>query len=202
MGSDEDITRLVAPLLPGLGLELVDVEARPGLVRVTVDRPGGVDLDALAQASEVISAELDRADVVPGGPYELEVSSPGLERRLRTPAQFARALGAEVAVRTLPGVPGDRRVAGVLEAADEDGIVLVADDLPDGRRRVRYEEIERAHTVFDWRAALAAAPAPPSRAERRRRRRGAPDETGAARRPRRTAALDGGEEPERDRVTR
>ena len=91
-----------------------------GTLRVTVDRQGGVDLEAIASATRMISRELDHADPLPGR-YTLEVSSPGLERPLRTPEHFQRAVGDTLAVRTQPDVDGDRRVQGVLAAADDDG---------------------------------------------------------------------------------
>jgi ribosome maturation factor RimP len=130
-----------APLATS-GLELVDVEHTGNLLRVTVDRPEGVDLDAISDASRLVSDALDRTDVVPGR-YVLEVSSPGVERPLRTPEHFRRFVGARVAVRTRPGTEGERRVEGELEAADDEGVVVAG-------RRLAYDEIERARTVFVW----------------------------------------------------
>ena len=124
------------------GLELVDVEHTGTLLRVTVDRPGGVDLDAISDASRLVSEALDRTDVVPGR-YVLEVSSPGVERPLRTPAHFRRFVGTRVAVRTRPETQGERRVEGELESADDQGVVVAG-------RRLAYDEIERARTVFVW----------------------------------------------------
>jgi ribosome maturation factor RimP len=125
------------------------------VLRVTVDRrDASLDLDAVAAVSAVVSEVLDGEDAaVPAGRYDLEVTSPGVERRLRRPAQFRSALGSEVAVKTRAGVPGERRLEGRLEQADEDGVVVAA---AGGPRRLGYGEIEQAHTVFDWRAALAA----------------------------------------------
>ena len=127
------------------GLELVDVEHTGNLLRVSVDRPGGVDLDAISDASRRVSEALDRTDVVPGR-YVLEVSSPGVERALRTPEHFRRFVGATVAVRTRPGTDGDRRIEGELEAADDEVVVVAG-------RRLAYGDIERARTVFVWEAA-------------------------------------------------
>ncbi len=103
---------------------------------MTVDRPGGVDLDALAEANRAVSRALDELDPFPGR-YTLEVSSPGLERRLRTPAHFARAVGETVTVRTLPGTAAVRRVRGVLAAADDDGV------RPRGTRGARRVDADR-----------------------------------------------------------
>ena len=141
----EHVRELVEPLLPGAGLRLWDVEHVGSTLRVTVDRDGGVDLDALAEATRVVSDAIDRADPVPGR-YTLEVSSPGVERPLRTPTHFQRAVGSQVAVRTLPGVEGERRIEGVLSEADDEGVVVRG-------RRLAYGEIERARTTFTWGAA-------------------------------------------------
>jgi ribosome maturation factor RimP len=144
----ERIRALVAPLLADLGLELYDLEHAGGVLRLTVERPGGVDLEAIALATRVVSRELDHADPIPGR-YTLEVTSPGLERHLRTPSHFQRAVGSVVAVRTQPGVEGERRVNGTLAAADDEGITVTERDSGEARR-LRYAEVERARTVFEW----------------------------------------------------
>jgi len=146
----DELFEILAPTVTGLGLELVDLELRTGLLRVVVDRPGGADLDAISAVTRAVSDQLDRHDPFPGHRYTLEVSSPGVERPLRTPAQFARAVGEKVTVRTVAGGQGERRVQGTLSAVDDEGIVLTDDDLPGGGRRLAFDEIERARTVFEW----------------------------------------------------
>ncbi len=74
---------------------LYDVEHAGSLLRILVDRPGGVDLDLLAQVTRELSSALDAADPLPGR-YTLEVSSPGLERPLRRPEHFDAAIGATI----------------------------------------------------------------------------------------------------------
>lgn len=145
----EDLFPLLQPVVTAADLELVDVELKSGILLVTVDRPGGVDLDALAEANRAVSSVLDERDPIPGR-YTLEVSSPGVERTLRTPAHFTRAIGETVTVKTRPQVPGDRRVTGTLVAADEGGLELESDGIPDGRIRLLYSDIDRARTVFVW----------------------------------------------------
>ncbi len=146
----DELMDLLAATVDRLGLDLVDVELRSGIVRVTVDRPGGVDLEAIAEATRAVSTALDDHDPFPGQRYTLEVSSPGVERPLRTPAQFARALGEEVSVRRLAGGPGERRIQGRLIEADDEGITVAVPELPDTGVRIAYDEIERARTVFSW----------------------------------------------------
>jgi ribosome maturation factor RimP len=138
------VRAVVTPSLDGTGIEVFDVELSANVLRVTIDRPGGVDLDSISEASKLISAELDRQDDdLITGRYVLEVSSPGIERPLRTPAHFKRVIGTTVALKTYPGTDGDRRVEGVLEAADDDGVVVAG-------RAIPYPDIEKARTRFVW----------------------------------------------------
>jgi ribosome maturation factor RimP len=151
MAGGERVREVIEPLLEDQGLELVDVEQSASVLRVTVDRTegGGIDLDTVARASELVSAALDRVDPIPGR-YTLEVSSPGVERSLRTPTHFRRCLGETVAVKTRPGTDGERRLEGTLEAADEQGITVAG-------RTLAYADIERARTVFVWGGAKKGA---------------------------------------------
>lgn len=171
MSTIDRVERVVAPVVESAGLELVDLELRPGGVRVTVDKPGGVDLDSVGSVTAAISRALDLADPVPGGAYELEVSSPGVEQRLRRPEHFKRHIGAHISVKTKPDSSGERRVEGRLSFADEVHFRLEGDGVPGGVRELSYSEVERAHTVFDWRAALAGTSAPRARREHKEARK-------------------------------
>ncbi len=142
MSVADRVRRIVEPLLAEQGLECFDVEFGGGRLVVMADRPGGVDLDALTVATHRISGALDEADPVPGH-YLLEVSSPGLERRLRTPQHFRRFVGTPVSVKLAPGTDGPRRLTGQLDAVDDSGIIV------DGRT-IAFGDIERAQTVFEW----------------------------------------------------
>ena len=145
----DELLAILQPVVAAADLELVDVELRSGVLRVTVDRPGGVDLQALTDANRAVSGVLDELDPIPGN-YTLEVSSPGVERTLRTPAHFAKAVGETVAIKTRPQVPGDRRLRGTLRSADDDGFELEVDEGGSGRVRLAYSDIDRARTVFAW----------------------------------------------------
>lgn len=147
-----DATELVdalSPVVEARGLELIDVEVHGSQLSVFVDRQGGVGLDELGEATKDVSAALDRIDPIPGR-YTLTVSSPGLERRLRTPAHFARAVGETVTVRVDAGTADVRRLTGTLESADESGCTLAGPEVPGGEVRISYDQIERARTVFEW----------------------------------------------------
>ncbi len=171
MGTAERVEHVVAPVVASCGLDLVDLEVGSGRLRVTVEREGGVDLEAIGAATSAISRALDDSDPVPGGSYELEVSSPGLERRLRRPEHFAAQLGARVSVKTKPGTGGERRLEGTLVSVEGAGFVLEGEMIEGGRRHLAFDEVERATTVFDWRAALAGTGAPSARKEHRAARR-------------------------------
>jgi ribosome maturation factor RimP len=158
MASTDRIRPLVAPILADLGLDLYDLEYAGGVVRVTIDKPGGVDMENIALATRLISREFDHSDPITGR-YTLEVSSPGLERNLRTPDHFQRIVGWKVNVRTMPTVEGDRRVIGVLSEANAKTILITsAGDKSLDERRLGYHEIERAKTVFEWGGLDANAP--------------------------------------------
>lgn len=151
-----DVEALIRPVVEAAGMELVEAvlgrERGRRVLRVTVDREGGVDLDAISEVSERISRRLDLEGFDPGaGPYSLEVSSPGLERPLRGPRDFRRRVGERVRVRTREPVGGARTHEGALVSADEDGIVVAAGG---GERRIPYGEIRSARIVIDWESEL------------------------------------------------
>ena len=152
MEPTERVRRAAEPVLAAAGFELFDVELRSQVLRVYVDRPGGIDLEAVSAAAQLVSDLLDRDDPLPDTSYTLEVSSPGVERPLRTPDHFRRHIGTTVSVKTAPDVPGERRLQGRLDGADDTGIDIVG-------RRLAYGEIERAKTVFEWGPAPKPSPA-------------------------------------------
>jgi ribosome maturation factor RimP len=153
-----DVTTIVdavEPVVAALGLELYDVEVtgtgRALVVRVLVDREGGIDLDTVGTAAEAISPVLDSDQVARAlpGAYALEVSSPGLERPLRRPEHFRRAVGSTISVK----IPG-RRLRGVVVEADDDSVELA---LQDGTtERISYTDVAQARTVFEWGAKKVA----------------------------------------------
>jgi ribosome maturation factor RimP len=101
-----DLAQLLAPALTQAGLELVEViwrgAGRASLLRLVVDRPGGVDLDGCERASMIAGAILDAYDPI-DGPYSLEVSSPGAERPIRSEAEWRAAVGRRVHLRFRSG---------------------------------------------------------------------------------------------------
>jgi ribosome maturation factor RimP len=149
-----DAAALIRPVVEHAGLEVVEVafgrEHGRRVLRVTVDREGGVDLETISAVSEQVSRRLDLEGFDPGA-YQLEVSSPGIERPLRSPRQFERAIGARVRVRTREPVEGSRKLEGALVAADDEAIVIAT---PGGEHRVPLADVSSARTVADWGAEL------------------------------------------------
>ena len=138
------------------GCELYDVVWAPGLLRVLLDRDGGIDLDTLSELSPLLSAALDAAEPDPlPGRYTLEVSSPGLERQLKTPAHYRRFVGTPINVKlTAAAADGDRRFRATLDECDEEGFSA-------GGRRLSYGDVELAMTVFEWGPAPKPGGRPP-----------------------------------------
>jgi len=167
--ADQNGIRAAAePVLSSLGLELVDIEivgaGRARTLRLTVDREGGIDLDSLAEANGPVSDALDAVDAL-SGPYTLELSSPGLERPLRRPSEFARFVGTVISVKSRDPVDGARRHRGLLLEADDAGIAVEVDG---EHRRFSYDAIASARTVFEW----GPAPKPTGPAKRVKERSG------------------------------
>jgi ribosome maturation factor RimP len=147
MGTSEHIAQIVEPILDAHGHELYDVELTGKVVRILVERPGAsVSLEDLEKVSREISDALDEDDPMPDR-FELEVSSPGLERPLRQPVHFARAVGSLVKIKTRANAAGERRFDGTITAADDDSVTV---ETPTGPVQIALGEIERARTVFQW----------------------------------------------------
>jgi ribosome maturation factor RimP len=143
---------LVGPVIESAGLELVEASFRTEggrrVLRVTVDREGGVDLDTISRTSEAISRRLDLEDAIAGS-YALEVSSPGVERPLRVPEGLERRVGDLVRLKTSAPVEGSRTHTGSIVSVDDHDVVLATEH---GERRLRLEDVAAARTVFDWNA--------------------------------------------------
>ena len=157
---EKEVGDLVRPVVEAAGLELWEVsfgrEDGRRILRVTVDREGegekegGVDLDTIAATSQRLSRRLDLEGFELDRPYELQVSSPGLERALREPRHFERSVGQQVRVKTVEPVSGRRVHEGALVSADAEAIVIASEG---GELRVPYGGIASARTVFEWKKA-------------------------------------------------
>lgn len=143
----EQLIRLLEPTVMMLGYELVDIECAPagsgGLLRVYIDASGGITLDDCERVSHGISAVLDAEDPIAGA-YTLEVSSPGLDRILRTRAHFERFVGSRIKVQLAEPLEGRRRFTGRLLEAAADTIAMEVDGNP---VRLDLGRIQKARVV-------------------------------------------------------
>ena len=126
----DELAKLLEPTVERLGYELVDLEVRlggkGGLVRIYIDKPEGIDLEDCEKVSLAVSALLDVEDPVPGN-YNLEVSSPGLDRKLTKVEHFQRFAGETVKVQMRFPIEGRRRFRGTLVSSDDENIVVEVD---------------------------------------------------------------------------
>ncbi len=153
------IMACVVPVAASVALEVLDVECDAEGIRVTLEDPTGkMDSEVLAAVTPLISAVIDEdpeVDLAYPGRYTLEVSTPGLERVLRTPAHFERFFGAKVNVKMKPGTTGERRFSGWILGVDGDQVRFAIDAFldPEVTRSVAISDIERARTIFEWHGA-------------------------------------------------
>jgi ribosome maturation factor RimP len=145
------VQAIVDPIASDLHVDVYDIERRGGTIRITLDSPAGsergINMDELALATRLISRQMDEVDPIPGH-YTLEVTSPGLERQLRTAAHFQREIGKNVTVRLADTSADPRRVDGQLVSADEHTATLL---LANGEERsIDITAIDKARTVFEF----------------------------------------------------
>ena len=123
----DEVTRLVEPECAALGFELVDVEyvkeGKDLVLRLFIDKPGGITLDDCALLSRQIDPILDAADPIPSS-YYLQVSSPGLDRPLKREKDFERFAGSLVQLRTYQAIEGQRNFRGVLTGLHDGNVAL------------------------------------------------------------------------------
>ncbi|MDY0339746.1 MAG: ribosome maturation factor RimP [Coriobacteriia bacterium] len=150
MALTHELIALLEPLVVQNGLELVTVEVAGGqrhrVVRVFLDREGGIDIEAVAGANSWLSEVLDEFPRL-SGPYTLEVSSPGIERVLRTREHFERFSGSHVVVNTVKPIDGRARFTGYLVGLCENDVVLEIDKQ---EIHVPFDAIERARLKADF----------------------------------------------------
>ncbi len=157
----EQARRVVEPVLARDGFELVEVEwGREGLrwvLRLYVDKPGGVTIDDCQAASRTVEPILDVEDFIEPS-YELEVSSPGVDRPLRKAADFERFAGQRAHVRTYgpieataPGSPGRKNWTGTLRGFRDGAVELDVDGV---LHRIPHDQIAKANLEYDFEADL------------------------------------------------
>ncbi len=150
MAIEDKATTIVQPIVDDLGLYLYDVVYAGKRLVVTVDAANGdgaPTAELLSLATRQISRELDERDPI-ATDYVLEVTSPGIERKLRRPDHFERAVGETVTMKLRDSDEGDRRLNGVITEA---GVTSVKLTTPEGTdHEIDYARIQRAKIVYDW----------------------------------------------------
>lgn len=147
----ERLTALLEPVIEALGYELILLELHAGrgssLLRLYVDSPGGITVKDCTRVSREVSSVMDVEDPIQGA-YQLEVSSPGLDRPLVKVGHFERFMGEQAKVQLLaPNSSGRRRFSGTICGVNEHAVTL---DTTDGRIELEFSEIERARLVPDF----------------------------------------------------
>lgn len=149
--ASETVTALLEPTVTSMGYQFIGAEFGQGengqTLRVYIDHADGITVDDCGLVSRQVSSLLDVEDVIPGA-YLLEVSSPGVDRPLFTPEQFAEQVGVMVKVRLSRMVSGQRRFTGQLTAATDEKITLEFD----GQESTLFiSDVESAHVVPNFR---------------------------------------------------
>jgi len=157
----EHVREVVQRVAASSGLELVDVEFRGAggkarMLRVFIDKPGGVMHADCESVSREVGTILDVEDAVPGGSYTLEVSSPGLDRKLTRPGEFARFVGSRVKLTTREPIEGNRFFEGRLESFQDETLVLAVGsakakrgkpEQPARHVEIAFSNVEKANLV-------------------------------------------------------
>lgn len=151
---EDRVRDLVNPILDDMGVELFDLEHNGGRLKITIDTDGGVDSGTLYLVTKAISRELDEQDPISSG-YTLEVSTPGLERKLRRPVHWQKSIGEKVNIKVSPRmaethaeVGKDRRFTGQIVSAGDTAASILTD--AGTELEVPYEMVQKATTIFEW----------------------------------------------------
>jgi ribosome maturation factor RimP len=152
IGLIDRITGLGERAIQGTGIEIAEVQLRGGgkarLLRVYIDKPGGVTHGDCELVSERLSGLLDEEDAVPGDSYTLEVSSPGVERNLSKPRDFERVVGHKIRLAVREPIQGQARFEGTL--ARFAGETLELEVAPGETIRIPLHQVQKAKLKFEW----------------------------------------------------
>ncbi|WP_406663769.1 ribosome maturation factor RimP [Gallaecimonas sp. GXIMD1310] len=144
---EQQLTDMLTPAVATLGFELLGVQlvqaGRSSTVRLFIDGPDGVTVDNCAEVSHQVSAVLDVEDPI-ASEYNLEVSSPGLDRPLFVPAHYDKVVGSDIEIKLVVPVAGRRRFKGKLVAIEGDMILLAYEGKED---RFAFNNIDKANVV-------------------------------------------------------
>jgi ribosome maturation factor RimP len=151
-GLVQRITELGEQVALGTGIEIAEIQLRGAgkgrLLRVYIDKPGGVTHGDCELISEKLGKLLDEEDAVPGESYTLEVSSPGIDRKLSKPRDFERVVGQKIRVAVQEPIEGQKWFEGKLAQLAEG--MLEMETAPGHLVRVPLEQVRKAKLKFDW----------------------------------------------------
>ncbi|OGT30815.1 MAG: ribosome maturation factor RimP [Gammaproteobacteria bacterium RIFCSPHIGHO2_12_FULL_35_23] len=146
----QQLNKILAPVVEQMGYEYIGcdfiIQGHFSLVRVYIDKEGGVGIDDCAEVSHQISGILDVEDLIKTR-YNLEVSSPGLDRPLFTVTQFCKAIGQQIKIRTNMPIDGQRKFTGILSTVIDENIVLVINN---EEVTIPYITITKANIVYQF----------------------------------------------------
>jgi len=148
----EKLTDLSERAATGTGIEVAEVQLRGAgkarLLRVYIDKPGGITHADCELISGRLGRLLDEEDAVPGDSYTLEVSSPGVERKLSQPRDFQRVVGQKIRLAVRDPIEGQTRLEGKLALFAE--VILHLEVAPGDRVQVPLEQVQKANLKFEW----------------------------------------------------
>ncbi len=149
---NEALRNVVETFLAAEAVELDDLTLKGGgkarMLKVVVDAEGGLDLERIADLSRGLARLLDENDTIKGS-YTLEVTSPGLERKLTRPVHYRKSIGREVVVTTREAIDGENSHRGTLETVASGGVIV---RVGEQAREIAFDEVTRAQTVYRWEA--------------------------------------------------
>ena len=144
------VSELLTPVINDLGYDVWDVEyvreAAEWFLRITIDSPEGIDIDDCEKVHRAIDPVLDEADPIEDS-YRLEVSSPGLEREIRTDEHFAACIGEKIICKLFTKLDGKKEFIGILKSYEDKQIIL---DTDEGEKSIDRKLASKIRTVFDF----------------------------------------------------
>ena len=147
---ENNIESLLKNIINDLGYEIYDVqyskEGKNNYLRIFIDKDGIIDINDCEKVNNAINDILDEADLIKEA-YFLEVSSPGLERNLRSVKHFEKQIEKEILVKVFKPVDGKKEFIGILKSVDENNIVIQIDEMT---YSIDFKNISMAKTIFDF----------------------------------------------------
>ncbi len=149
---EKELEKIVEPVVNNLGYSLYDIEyvkeGKEWFLRLYIDNEKGIDLDDCEKVSNAVSDELDKVDPIESA-YSLEVSSCGLERRLRERKHYEAAVQKRVEIGLFKAVEKSKKIIGELECVNDDSIIVL-DEEKNKKIEINFDNISNAKILFNW----------------------------------------------------